>query len=262
MPVSGTFLAFLLSPIPSTVPVTIMLGSSNGWFPKLKTIMPLAVWSVCGWDGCEVWWILPNPSAMVAVTHWHLAGGLLVSPENDWWVGMPGVMPVTTNHIQDQRICPCAWSHSPCVYYRLPRSLTHHHYATPTSYSTISHPHNPAQNTTRPRLNNHSRMQATTVLAQAHVPHTRLLEILAKSFVIIASLYLVPFHLCILLFLSQLYHYPIPALYFSLYLLHLVVWSPDSCFSWYPSLSSIACSYCTWLTHRPRHIASCPALHI
>ena len=64
-------------------------------------------------------------------------------------------------------------------------------------------------------------MQATTVLAQARIPPTRLLEFSLKFFV--ASLYLVPFHLCILLFLSQLYHYLIPALYLSLYLLRLVI---------------------------------------
>ena len=133
------------------------------------------------------------------------------------------VTPVTTNRIQDRRIRPCAWSHSPHIYYRSLRSLARHHYATPTSYSTISCPHNPTQNTTRPRTNEHSRTRATTMLAQACVPRTHLLEILAKSFVIVASLYLDPFHLCILLFLSQLYHYPVPALYLSFYLLRLVI---------------------------------------
>ena len=68
------------------------------------------------------------------------------------------VTPVTTNHIQDRRICPRTWSHSPRVYYRSPRSLARHHYATPMSYSTISCPHNPTQNTTRPHLNKHSHM--------------------------------------------------------------------------------------------------------
>ena len=82
-------------------------------------------------------------------------------------------------------------------------------------------PHNPTQNTTRPCPNEHSCTRATTVLAQARVPHTRLLEFLLKFFV--ASLYLDPFHLCILLFSSRLYHYPIPTLYLSLYLLHLVI---------------------------------------
>ena len=129
----------------------------------------------------------------------------------------------STNRIQDQRIHPHTWSHPPHIYYRSPRSLARHHYATPTSYSTISRPHNPTQNTTRPRLNEHSHMRATTVLAQDRVPRTRLLEFLLKSFVIVASLYLVPFHLCILLFSSQLYHYPTPTLYLSLYLLHLVI---------------------------------------
>ena len=53
------------------------------------------------------------------------------------------VTPMTTNLIQEQRLRPHAWSHSPRVHYRSPKSLLHHHYATPTSYSTISHPHNP-----------------------------------------------------------------------------------------------------------------------
>ena len=86
--------------------------------------------------------------------------------------------------------------------------------------------------------------------------------ILTKSFVIIASLYLVPFHLCILLFSSQLYHYLVPTLYLSLYLLCLVVWSPDSHFSQYLSLSSIVRSYCMWLACCPGCITSCPALCI
>ena len=131
------------------------------------------------------------------------------------------VTPVTTNHILDQRIRPCTWSHSPHICYRLPRSLACHHYTTPTSYSTISRPHNPTQNTTRPRPNEHSRTRVTTVLAQDCVPPTRLLEISLKFFV--ALLYLVSFHLCILLFSPQIYHYPVPTLYLSLYLLCLVI---------------------------------------
>ena len=146
-------------------------------------------------------------------------------------------MPVTTNCIQDWRIRPRAWSHSPRICYRLPRSLACHHYATPMSYSTISRPHNPTQNTTRPRPNEHSRTRVTTVLAQARVPPTHLLEFLLKF--LVASLYLVPFHLCILLFSPWLYYYPVPTLYLSLYLLCLVIWSLDSHISWYPSLSSI-----------------------
>ena len=53
------------------------------------------------------------------------------------------VTPVTTNHIQDRRFRPRAWSHSPRACYRSPRSLARHHYASPTSYSTGSRPHNP-----------------------------------------------------------------------------------------------------------------------
>ena len=78
----------------------------------------------------------------------------------------------------------------------------------------------------RPCLNVYSHTQATSLsilLAQAHICHTRLLEILAKSFVIVASLYLVFFYLCTSLFLPRLYHCPVPTLYLSLYLLHLVV---------------------------------------
>ena len=101
------------------------------------------------------------------------------------------VMPMTTNHIQDQRIHPHAWSHSPRICYRLPRSLACHHYATPTSYSTVSCPHNPTQDTTRPHPNKHSRTRVTTMLAQARVPPTRLLEFSLKF--LVASLYLVPF---------------------------------------------------------------------
>ena len=78
----------------------------------------------------------------------------------------------------------------------------------------------------RPRPNEYSHMQATSLsilLAQAHVRRTHLLEILAKSFFIVAPLYLVPFHLCIPLFLPPLYHCPIPTLPLNLYLLRLVV---------------------------------------
>ena len=85
---------------------------------------------------------------------------------------------------------------------------------------------------------------------------------LAKVPSIVTSLYLVPFHLCTLLFSFSAYHCPVPVLYLSLYLLHLVVCSPDSHFSRYPSLSSIVRSYCTWLARLPGCIASHPALHI
>ena len=80
------------------------------------------------------------------------------------------VTPVTTNRIQDRRFRPRAWSHSPRACYRSLRSLAHHHYAPPTSYSISSCPHNPTQNTSRPRPNDYSRTQPTSLsalLAQA-----------------------------------------------------------------------------------------------
>ena len=46
---------------------------------------------------------------------------------------------------------------------------------------------------------------------------------LAKVPSIVTSLYLVPFHLCTLLFLFSAYHCPVPTLYLSLYLLRLVI---------------------------------------
>ena len=84
--------------------------------------------------------------------------------------------PIPTTLSGDPNLCSCL--------------LARHHYTTPMSYSTISHPHNPTQNTTRPRLNKHSRTQVTTVLAQARVPPTRLLEFSlrgADGSVVIAS---------------------------------------------------------------------------
>ena len=90
---------------------------------------------------------------------------LTVFPSLAILISWGSVTPVTTNCIQYWRICPCAWSHSPHIYYRSPRSLAHHHYTTPMSYSTISCPHNPTQNTTRPHPNEHSCTRATTMLA-------------------------------------------------------------------------------------------------
>ena len=132
---------------------------------------------------------------------------------------------MTTNHIQGRRLRPCTWSHSPHVHYRLPKSLSHHYYATPMSSHHLVSPQ-PNLEHHRPRLNEYSHTRATSLsilLAQAHVRHTRLLEILAKSSVIVALLYLVPFHLCTPLFLPRLYCCPVPTLSLSLYLLHLVV---------------------------------------
>ena len=113
--------------------------------PDLKIVPGIGIWHVHGHQmQCFVWYA-PNfiPGAG------NVDGEIM---ETLW----SSVMPVTTNHIQDQRICPRAWSHSPCVCYRSPRSLARHHYATPMSYSTISRPHNPTQNNTRPHLNEHS----------------------------------------------------------------------------------------------------------
>ena len=82
----------------------------------------------------------------------------------------------TSCHARDNQLHPrpkFSPSHlvpPPRVHYRLPRSLVRHYYATPTSYYTTSRPHNPTQNTTRPRLNEHSCMRATSLsapLAQA-----------------------------------------------------------------------------------------------
>ena len=84
----------------------------------------------------------------------------------------------------------------------------------------------------------------------------------SEELAIVTLLYLVPFHLCTLLFSFLAYHCPVPALYLSLCLLRLVVWSPDSCFSRYPSSSSVVHPYCTRLARLPGRIASCPALHI
>ena len=56
-------------------------------------------------------------------------------------------------------------------------------------------------------------------LALQHSPSGKL----AKIPSIVTLLYLVPFHLCTLLFLFLAYHCPVPVLYLSLYLLHLVV---------------------------------------
>ena len=85
----------------------------------------------------------------------------------------------------------------------------------------------------RPRLNEYSHTQATSLpilLAQARVCHTHLLEILAKSFVIVASLYLVSFHLCISLFSSQLIIIPFPLgiLVFTFYVQSFDPWTHAS----------------------------------
>ena len=84
----------------------------------------------------------------------------------------------------------------------------------------------------------------------------------SEELAIVTLLYLVPFHLCTLLFSFSAYHCPVPALYLSLCLLRLVVWSPDSCFSRYPSSSSVVRPYCTRLARLPGCIASRPALCI
>ena len=95
--------------------------------------------------------------------------------------------------------------------------ITHHHLTSPQP--NLEHH--------RPCPNEYSCMQVATslsiLLAQARVRHTHLLEILAKSFLIVTSLYLAPFHLCTPLFLPRLYRCPVPILPFSLYLLCLVV---------------------------------------
>ena len=48
----------------------------------------------------------------------------------------------------------------------------------------------------------------------------------SEELTIVTSLYLVPFHLCTLLFSFSAYHCPVPALYLSLCLLRLVVLIP------------------------------------
>ena len=68
------------------------------------------------------------------------------------------------------KISPSRLVPLPSRLYRSPRSLARHHYAPPTSYSISSRPHNPTQNTSRPRPNDYSRTRPTSLsalLAQA-----------------------------------------------------------------------------------------------
>ena len=170
-------------------------------------------------------------------------------------------MPITTNHIQNQSLHPHAWFHSPCVHHRSPWSFTCHHYATSMSLHVISHLASPQPNPWhyRHHPNEYNCTWAvllTIMLSQTHV-HLTCLESLLSSSSIVTLLYLVPSLICTPLFSSWHCHFPIPTLHLGHYLWCLVVWSPDLCFSWLPSSSSIAHSYCTWLTCQP----GCIALH-
>lgn len=111
-----------------------------------------------------------------------------------------------------------------------PYITLHHHMS---SQSDLEHH--------RHHLNEYIHMWAIllSMLAQAHACHTCLLKFLLSPFSIVTLLYLVPFLICPSLFLSWHYHFPASALYLSLYLLHLIVWSPDLHFSQLPFSSSV-----------------------
>ena len=141
---------------------------------------------------------------------------------------------MTTNGIQDWSSYPRAHFHSPHVHHSLLWSLVRHHYTTPTSYKChLVYPQLNMEHH-RPRLNEYNHTWATLLsitLTRACAHYAHPLKFLLSLSSIVTILYLVPFLIYTSLFSSQHYHFPAPTLYLRLYLLWLVVWSPDSLFS-------------------------------
>ena len=86
----------------------------------------------------------------------------------------------------------------------------------------------------RPHLNEYNHMRATSLsimLTWAYAHYACPPKFLLRLSSIVSILYLVPFLMCTPLFSSWHYHFPTPALYLRLYLLQLVIWFLDLCFS-------------------------------
>ena len=86
----------------------------------------------------------------------------------------------------------------------------------------------------RPHLNEYNHMWATSLsimLIWAYAHYACPPKFLLRLSSIVSILYLVPFLMCTPLFSSWHYHFPTPALYLKLYLLQLVIWFLDLCFS-------------------------------
>ena len=118
------------------------------------------------------------------------------------------VTPMTTNRIQDWSFHPRAWFH------HLASATGHRDHSHVTTTQPLRHTAPPHVPTTQPRMPQDLAWMNTSACDQPHYqPCSPRLALqyspswkLAKVPSIVTLLYLVPFHLCTLLFSSQLYH--------------------------------------------------------